>query len=93
MTLEIRPAFAKPKEKEFFPAVSPLLGFAALSRVLFWTPLPARIFSTFSTSIGTLGYFFVASEDFLNLKQSLILTSFSMPILQSKAVTVSFVSL
>jgi hypothetical protein len=31
MTLEIQPAFAKPKEKDFFPAVSPLLGFAALS--------------------------------------------------------------
>jgi hypothetical protein len=45
MTFEIRPAFAKLKDKVdgIFPLVSPLLGLAALSRVPFSTPLPARI--------------------------------------------------
>jgi hypothetical protein len=35
MTLEIRPALAKPKEKEFFPPVSPSLGIAVTFGVLF----------------------------------------------------------
>jgi hypothetical protein len=48
MTFAIGPAFAKLKEKVdgIFPPY--LLPFVATSRVLFWTPLPARIFHTFS---------------------------------------------
>jgi hypothetical protein len=50
MTFAIRPAFAKLKEQvdQHFPLVSPLLVFVALSQVLFWTPLQAPIFCTFS---------------------------------------------
>jgi hypothetical protein len=38
MIFEIRPAFTKSKEKEIVPLLSPLLGVAALSRIVFNSP-------------------------------------------------------